>query len=74
MKMKIQLTPDGNYLVTLGTYQFTVNASAIKAMRDWVSDCVWAEDCETVEFTDAEILRGVNRHFDGGIPAFLQSI
>lgn len=45
----------------------------IADMREWVSDCTWADDCETEEFSDLEIIRGVNRYFDGGLEAFLET-
>ena len=72
--VKIENTVAGCYLVTILERQFNVNPQVLRQMRDWVSECVWSEDCETAEFTDAEILRGVNRHFDGGIAEFFNTI
>jgi len=42
-------------------------------MREWVDDCHWSDDCETEDFSDAQIIRGVNRFFDGGLEAFLET-
>ena len=47
----------------------------IKAMNDWIKDCQWGED----EFSDnwlgelstLEKVKGINRHFDGGIKSFI---
>lgn len=47
--------------------------ATIKAMRDWIADCVWRdlspEDIE--ELTDDEIIRGVDQHYQGGVAAFV---
>jgi hypothetical protein len=51
-----------------------VTKDHLKAMREWVSDCAWREDCETDEFTDEEIIRGVEKHFDGGLDAFFKTL
>lgn len=51
-----------------------ISPAILQAMRDWVSECTWAEDCETSEFSDTDIIRGVNRFFDGGLAAFFLSI
>lgn len=40
----------------------------IAAARGWVLDCMWKEDpADIAEMSDTEILRGVNRHYDGGL-------
>lgn len=42
--------------------------------RDWLKDCVW-QDMEEDDFDglSAEaVTRGVHRHYDGGLIAFLQ--
>lgn len=44
----------------------------IAAAREWVADCVWIEDPEDIEeMTDAQILAGVERHYDGGLAQFI---
>ena len=43
------------------------------AAREWVSECTWKEDPEDLEdLTDAEVRRGVNRHYEGGWQQFVQ--
>jgi len=47
----------------------------IAAAREWLADCVWP-DCEPEEFATMDeqlIVRGVARHFDGGIEGFKQT-
>jgi hypothetical protein len=49
-------------------------------MRDWLADCEWV-DYDSRDFSavaacplkDTTIMRGVQRHYDGGIEAFLVS-
>ena len=44
----------------------------IQAMRDWVAECDWIEDQDYIdEMTDAEIVAGVRKHYDGGVTAFI---
>lgn len=44
----------------------------VQAARDWVADCMWKEDPEDIaEYDDATIVRGVQRHYDGGWAQFL---
>jgi hypothetical protein len=46
----------------------------IEAGRRWIADCTWAnlepEDIE--DLSDAAIIRGIARHYDGGIAQFVQ--
>ncbi len=52
----------------------TYSAAHIKIMREWVSECAgsWVEDEEEIEeMSDMQIVRGVQRHFDGGLDAFM---
>jgi len=46
----------------------------LAAMREWIADCYWpdldASDVATL--SDAEVIAGVRKHFDGGIPEFLR--
>jgi hypothetical protein len=43
----------------------------VQAARDWVLDCSWKENPEDIlEMSDTEILRGVERHYDGGLSQF----
>lgn len=51
----------------------TENPEVMKQMRDWAKDCQWKEDPEEIdEMSDEDILRGVQRHYEGGIKAFIQ--
>jgi hypothetical protein len=35
--------------------------------RLWISDCIWRDKLEELEnLTDEEVIRGINRHYDGG--------
>lgn len=41
--------------------------------RLWIAECVWREDeDELAELTALEVIRGVNRHYDGGIEQFIR--
>lgn len=44
----------------------------LKAAREWIAECVWADmDPEDIALlTDAQVLRGIARHFEGGLEAF----
>jgi len=43
----------------------------LAAMRAWAADCDWL-DAEALDaYTDAQILRGVRRHYAGGLEQFL---
>jgi hypothetical protein len=41
--------------------------------REWLMDCEWAdEDAESIaEMSDETIRRAVQRHYDGGLRAFI---
>jgi len=48
----------------------------LNAAREWVKDCAGSfTDIETEEdvdaLTEAQVIRGIARHFDGGLPAFV---
>jgi hypothetical protein len=45
----------------------------VEQMRDWVADCMWAnlEDEEAVaDLSNLAIIRGVRRHYMGGLDQF----
>lgn len=45
----------------------------IRAARAWVADCSWAElnsDEDVADLSDAEIIRGIQRHYAGGLAQF----
>lgn len=45
----------------------------IEAMREWISDCQWGDlDTEDIaDLSELEVLAGVHRSYDGGLPAFM---
>ena len=53
----------------------TENPEIIKTMRDWISDCSWLDldGSEVDSLSDEEVLRGVQKHFDGGIKEFIRT-
>ncbi|MBD2204951.1 peptide ABC transporter substrate-binding protein [Calothrix sp. FACHB-1219] len=44
--------------------------------RCWIKDCCWADlkADQVDELTSGEVLRGIRRHYDGGIIAFKNAI
>jgi len=46
----------------------------VAEMRGWLSDIMWAdvEPEELAELSDAEVVAGVRRHYEGGLAAFLR--
>lgn len=50
-------------------------ADLVNDMRDWIKDCQWNDvDDEDVDaMTDEELLRGIEQHYDGGLPMFLRN-
>jgi hypothetical protein len=49
----------------------------IDAMRDWVKECQWREDWDDDDVDnapDAVIIRGVARHYEGGLKQFLSDM
>jgi hypothetical protein len=46
---------------------FNASRAEIHAAREWVEECSWKEDPEDIaEMTDDEIVRGVDKHYEGG--------
>lgn len=51
-----------------------VTPELVQEAREWVADCEWKEDPEDItEYADSEIVRGVERHYDGGWAAFVRN-
>ncbi len=47
------------------------NQDLIDSAREWMNDCSWKEDPEDLaELSDAEVLRGVQKHYAGGLNQF----
>lgn len=44
----------------------------IRAMREWAADCCWVDADGLDDYSDSQIIAGVNRHYDGGVAAFLE--
>ena len=38
--------------------------------RAWAEDCSWKDEGALKDYSDEEIVRGVNRHYDGGWAGF----
>lgn len=51
----------------------TEHPQLIKQMRDWVKDCQWADLSEedVDELSEEELLRGIQKNYEGGIKAFI---
>jgi hypothetical protein len=54
-----------------------ITPDVIEQMRDWIKECLPWPDLETEEevddLSDAEVIKGVKTHFDGGIEGFLST-
>lgn len=53
-----------------------LSGDSLNEARDWLKDCAW-QDMEEDDFDglSAEaVTRGVHRHYDGGLVAFLASV
>jgi hypothetical protein len=51
-----------------GTTPDTAHDELVQAARGWALDCMWKEDpADIAEMSDTAILRGVNRHYAGGL-------
>ena len=47
----------------------------LDAAREWASDCQWCEDEDEInELPDDAIMKGVERHYDGGWAGFIRDI
>lgn len=70
--MKKPLTTD--MLINYKDHYYT--GSDIKAMREWIADCEWPDlsPREIKQLSLIQVLIGIKRNFDGGIPAFLNTI
>lgn len=54
-----------------------VNQETLKAMRDWISDCIGCWDDVTDEddveaLTDDQVIDGIERHYSGGVDGFVR--
>ena len=46
----------------------------IKEMRDWLSDLTFSDEVDFNELEDTEILSAINRYYEGGLSAFVNSV
>lgn len=56
-----------------GNSGYRLTQCQLQQAREWLADCVW-EEIEPEEFetlSERRIIRGIERHFDGGMQAFL---
>jgi hypothetical protein len=52
-----------------------LNAQQLREAREWVKDCEWREGYEPHEVDDLParvIERGIEKHYDGGLTAFIR--
>lgn len=53
---------------------FPWTPAQVAEARGWVADCMWREEPEDLdELTDAQVVRGVDRHFDGGMTELVRN-
>jgi hypothetical protein len=43
----------------------------VNEARNWVHDCNWSDEEHISSYTPTEILKGVDRHYEGGLSQFL---
>jgi hypothetical protein len=51
-----------------------MDKAMIVAMRGWAADCGWLDADMLDDYTDAQIVRGVARHYDGGVDQFCRDM
>lgn len=61
---------------TIATQALVHAPEAIKAMRDWIADCSWPDlpPDEVADLTEAQVIAGVAKHYDGGVDAFMRTM
>lgn len=55
------------------TERITLNHRELEEARGWLADCQWAdEDADSIDEMPARMItRAVERHYDGGLAAFV---
>jgi hypothetical protein len=48
----------------------TLTAEELAEARGWIADCMWSDHIDPYALTDAQVERGIARHYSGGIEAF----
>lgn len=69
---KIEAVGDG-YMVTFIAQTIHLTAQHITNMRCWAYDCDWLDSDDLASMDNETIIRGVNKHFDGGLDGFLST-
>ena len=61
-------------LTSADSGQIEVSKEVLQAMREWASECLWVDiDQDDIdELSDEQILRGVKRHYGGGVTQFIK--
>ena len=74
MKTQYNVSKDavkpGYIAFSLGV-SFQISPEVVRDMRDWAAECVWNDSDDLDEMDDITVIRGVNRHYDGGLAAFM---
>lgn len=50
-----------------------IQANHLSAMRSWASECEFLDADFLEDYTDHQIIRGIRKHYAGGVPAFLET-
>jgi hypothetical protein len=54
----------------------TIPAPVLNEMRDWLKDCEWRDSHDEHdmidEATDAEIIKAIDRNYQGGVNEFIR--
>lgn len=49
------------------------SSKILQEMRDWVLECDWVEDEESLQdLSSEEILKGIQAHYAGGVQGFIK--
>lgn len=53
----------------------SARSTLLDAAREWVADCSWRDlhDDDVSELSDAELIRGIRRHYCGGWRGFVDA-
>lgn len=47
-----------------------LSPAMVAEMRAWIADCSWRDEPDVDALSDADVIAGVQRHYDGGIEQF----
>jgi hypothetical protein len=59
---------------SIGSSAIELTSEQLQSARDWIADCSWGdlEAGEIDELSAAKVIRGIKRHYEGGIAAFVR--